>query len=52
MIQKIVDGWPKATDSAQAAALGFAADADIDEIVRAFITDDLNDQIASLRASA
>jgi nucleoside-diphosphate-sugar epimerase len=51
-IQKIVDGWPAATRSARAAALGFAHDRDIDEIVRAFIADDLDDQIRSLEATA
>lgn len=49
-IQKIVDGWPGETRSARAAALGFATDAGIDEIVQAFIADDLDSQIAGLAA--
>ncbi len=47
-IQAIVDGWPKATRSARAAALGFAHDGGIDEIVSGFIEDHLAGQIASL----
>lgn len=45
-IQKIVDGWPKATQSARAEKLGFQKDDNLDEIVRAFIEDDLEDQLA------
>lgn len=47
--QKIVDGWPRATRGARAEALGFSVDGSIDEIVRAFIADDLNDQVRSLQ---
>ena len=36
-IQRIVDGWPRATRSARASALGIAADPDFDAIVRDFI---------------
>lgn len=43
--QAIVDGWPKGTESPRAKALGFTTDNDIDEIVRAFIDDDLDAQI-------
>lgn len=43
--QAIVDGWPRETRSARAEALGFAADESIDEIVTAFIADDLDAQI-------
>jgi alpha-glucuronidase len=46
--QKIVDGWPRASKSARAEALGFTVDASIDEIVQAFIADDLDDQIKSI----
>ena len=42
LIQKIVDGWPKGSASARAAALGFEPDASIDEIVQGFIEDELN----------
>ena len=40
-IQAIVDGWPRETHSARAAALGFQADGSMDEIVRAYIEDEL-----------
>ena len=43
-IQQIISGWPPALDAPHAAALGFAADAGIDEIVQAFIEDDLEMQ--------
>lgn len=49
-IQKICDGWPKGARSERAAKLGFGTDRDIDEIVRAFIADDLDAQIRSLGA--
>lgn len=49
-IQKIVDGWPGATRSARADALGFTTDGSIDEIVQAFIADDLDSQIRSRQA--
>ncbi|MEH6527235.1 MAG: D-erythronate dehydrogenase [Sneathiella sp.] len=45
-IQKIVNGWPKATFSERAEKLGFSKDDSIDDIVRAFIEDDLDTQIA------
>jgi hypothetical protein len=41
-----VAGWPQALTAARAGALGFAADANIDEAVRAFIEDDLDAQRA------
>jgi nucleoside-diphosphate-sugar epimerase len=40
-IQRIVGGWPGAFTSARAQQLGFRADASMDDIVRAFIEDDL-----------
>jgi D-erythronate 2-dehydrogenase len=46
VIQRMVDGWPRAISAKRAASLGIAADADIDEIVRAFIEDDLAAQKA------
>lgn len=46
--QSIVDGWPKASRGARADALGFTVDSSIDEIVQAFISDDLDDQIRSV----
>jgi D-erythronate 2-dehydrogenase len=44
LIQRIVAGWPRALDAPRAVALGFAADTGIDEVVRAFIEDDLEMQ--------
>lgn len=46
-IQKIVDGWPKETRSARADALGFEKDRTVDDLVTAFIEDDLDEQIAT-----
>lgn len=46
--QAIVDGWPKASRGARADALGFTVDASIDEIVQAFIADDLDAQIRGM----
>ena len=40
-IQAIVDGWPKETWSDRAAELGFRGDDSMDEIVRAYIEDEL-----------
>jgi D-erythronate 2-dehydrogenase len=45
-VEAIVAGWPKALAASRARALGFAADADIDEAVQAFIEDDLEAQRA------
>jgi D-erythronate 2-dehydrogenase len=45
-IEAIVAGWPQALAAARATALGFAADASIDEAVQAFIEDDLDAQKA------
>lgn len=50
VIQKIVAGWPRATDARRAASLGIEADADIDEILRGFIEDDLPAQKALVAA--
>lgn len=46
-IQKIVDGWPKETRSMRADALGFEKDRTVDDLVSAFIEDDLDEQIAT-----
>ena len=40
-IQNIVNGWPGTIDAQRAVALGLKADADMDEIITAFIEDDL-----------
>jgi nucleoside-diphosphate-sugar epimerase len=50
-IQKICDGWPQGIDSKRARALGFATDKDLDEIVRNFIADDLDDQMKIAKAA-
>src|SRR5215468_4998066 len=44
-IQKICDGWPQGIDSRRARNLGFEIDKDLDEIVRNFIADDLDEQM-------
>ncbi|MGE0423771.1 MAG: D-erythronate dehydrogenase [Reyranellaceae bacterium] len=49
-IQKIVDGWPGDIDAARARKLGFEIDRDLDEVVRNFIADDLDEQIRSMAA--
>jgi nucleoside-diphosphate-sugar epimerase len=41
VIQKIVDGWPRAIEAKRAKSLGIEADRTIDEIVQGFIEDDL-----------
>jgi len=45
-IQRIVNGWPRALDARRARSLGIAADRSIDEIVEAFVADDLAAQKA------
>jgi nucleoside-diphosphate-sugar epimerase len=50
VIQKIVDGWPRAIAAQRAAALGIRADASMDEIVQGFIEDDLTGQKALVAA--
>jgi len=41
VVADIVAGWPTRFDTARATALGFAADATYDDIIRAYIEDDL-----------
>jgi len=43
-IQQIISGWPQALRAPRAEALGFVPDAGIDEVVQAFIEDDLEMQ--------
>jgi len=50
-IQKICDGWPQGIASARARSLGFETDQDLDEIVRNFIADDLDDQMRLAKAA-
>jgi nucleoside-diphosphate-sugar epimerase len=42
MIARLVGGWPRAFDARRAAALGFVAEVDFDEIVRVYVEDELN----------
>ena len=50
-IQKICDGWPQGIDSARARRLGFEIDKDLDEVVRNFIADDLDEQMKIAKAA-
>jgi nucleoside-diphosphate-sugar epimerase len=43
-IQQIISGWPQALLARRAEALGFTADSGIDEVVQAFMEDDLEMQ--------
>jgi nucleoside-diphosphate-sugar epimerase len=43
-IQQIISGWPQVLQAPRAEALGFAADTGIDEVIQAFIQDDLEMQ--------
>ena len=44
-IQRICDGWPQGIDSKRSRTLGFETDKDLDEVVRHFIADDLDEQM-------
>ena len=46
MIQKIVAGWPARFDARRGRELGFEPDADVGEIIRAHIEDELGGNIA------
>jgi len=50
VIQKIVDGWPRAIAAQRAGALGIRGDASMDEIVQSFVEDDLPGQKAAVAA--
>jgi len=41
VIDRIISSWPGAWDASRAAALGFVGDVDFDDIIRAYIEDDL-----------
>ena len=43
-VQAIISSWPQALEAPRAEAMGFAADANIDETIDAFIKDDLEMQ--------
>jgi D-erythronate 2-dehydrogenase len=49
-IQKICDGWPQGLSSARSRKLGFEVDRDLDEVVRHFIADDLDEQMKIVKA--
>jgi nucleoside-diphosphate-sugar epimerase len=42
MIARLVGSWPRAFDARRAAALGFVAETDFDEIVRVYVEDELH----------
>jgi len=50
-IQAICNGWPQGLDSARARTLGFEMDKDLDEVVRNFIADDLDEQMTLVKAA-
>jgi nucleoside-diphosphate-sugar epimerase len=50
-IQKICDGWPQGIASQRARSLGFETDSGLDEIVRNFIADDLDEQMKLAQAA-
>jgi nucleoside-diphosphate-sugar epimerase len=51
-IQRICDGWPQGIDGARARRLGFETDCDLDEIIRHFIADDLDEQMKLVAKAA
>jgi nucleoside-diphosphate-sugar epimerase len=50
VIQKIVDGWPRGIDGSRAETLGIKPDGSVEEIIEAFIEDDLPAQKALVAA--
>jgi D-erythronate 2-dehydrogenase len=47
LVARIVAGWPQRFDARRATALGFAAEASFDDIIRAHIEDELGGKIAA-----
>ncbi len=47
LIARIIAGWPRRFDPARALALGFAAEASFDDIIRVHIDDELGGKIAA-----
>jgi nucleoside-diphosphate-sugar epimerase len=41
-IQKIVDGWPPAFNTEKASVLGFVKDSSMEDVINAFIEDELD----------
>ncbi len=50
-IQRICDGWPQGINSKRSRDLGFEMDKDLDEVVRHFIADDIDDQMKIVGAA-
>lgn len=46
-IARMVEGWPRAFDAQRAAALGFVAERDFDEIVRVYVEDELGGTVTA-----
>ncbi len=46
-IERIVSGWPQLIEAKRARELGFKAEANFDEIIRAYIEDELSGKIAA-----
>ena len=44
-IMRIVEGWPRDFDTARAEGLGFRAETSFDEIVRAYVEDELGGSV-------
>jgi len=51
-IARIVNGWPQNFDTRRAVALGFRADASMDEIIRVYIEDELGGSLQTAEQSA
>jgi hypothetical protein len=45
LFKKIVDGWPPEFDTKKALALGFIRDSSMEEVINAFIEDELSGSI-------
>tara|TARA_R110000751_G_scaffold259709_3_gene359006 strand:+ start:44501 stop:45487 length:987 start_codon:yes stop_codon:yes gene_type:complete len=45
MIIRMVEGWPQNFNASRALALGFTADASVDDVIRTHIEDELNGQL-------
>ena len=47
MIQRIVDGWPQGINGERSGQLGFHKDASVDELINAFVEEELGGRIAT-----
>jgi D-erythronate 2-dehydrogenase len=52
MIARLVAGWPRSFDARRAAALGFVAETDFDEIVRVYVDDELDGPTSNGRSGS